>query len=512
MKRYLSIWVIFVLSIGTSVFAGGHVVADFVHRSGNRLTSNGIDFYAIGVNSYFLQEIAARGDTAHVIEIFREAQLLGVTTIRTWGFSDCSDSTLISDIQWGPGQFNERGLLALDYVIAKAREYSIRLIIPLVNNWDAYGGMNQYVEWLAALRPGVMGKQSAVPQRIVSGAGDRTYRLHVAGGFKHDDFYSDSTIKQWYKNYLSMLVNRTNRITHLQYKDDPAIAVWELANEPRSSDPTGQIVTSWMNQMSSYLKTLDMNHLVSTGEEGLDVSNAGYASPDFYSNQAWLFDGSGGVSFSRDAALPNIDIASIHCYPSDWRFAADDASLWLRDHQRIATRYGKPLILGEVGFKDNVALYADALFNEAYLENASGMLLWQLVYDGRPNNDGYAFSYPTDGTLCNTIQKYAERFGSKGTAPGANTLAVSLLPNYPNPVHGLTEISYTLPQVSVVRLEVFNDIGQRVALLSDDEQSQGMHIAFFDGSLLSNGVYFYRLSVTNLAGKFSQVRKLILAR
>lgn len=103
-------------------------IIDFVRRDGTSLVTGGRPFYAIGVNSYFLQHIAAYGDTNHVIEVFREANELGITTIRTWGFFDCDDSNSIAGIQWVPGQFNENGLRALDYVVAEAREHSIRLV------------------------------------------------------------------------------------------------------------------------------------------------------------------------------------------------------------------------------------------------------------------------------------------------------------------------------------------------------------------------------------------------
>src|SRR5260221_12681788 len=66
---------------------------DFVQRSGVHLSCGGNPFYAIGVNSYFLENIAALNDTAQVIEVFREAVGLGATTLRTWAFFDCPDTT-----------------------------------------------------------------------------------------------------------------------------------------------------------------------------------------------------------------------------------------------------------------------------------------------------------------------------------------------------------------------------------------------------------------------------------
>src|SRR5436309_2880808 len=67
--------------------------ADFVERSGVHLSCGGNPFYAIGVNSYFLENIAALNDTDRVNEVFREAVGLGATTLRTWAFFDCPDTS-----------------------------------------------------------------------------------------------------------------------------------------------------------------------------------------------------------------------------------------------------------------------------------------------------------------------------------------------------------------------------------------------------------------------------------
>lgn len=44
-------------------------------------------------------------------------------------------------------------------------------------------------------------------------------------------FYTDAKCKQAYKNYVKMLINRTNSITGVVYKNDPTIFAWDLMNE-----------------------------------------------------------------------------------------------------------------------------------------------------------------------------------------------------------------------------------------------------------------------------------------
>lgn len=98
---------------------------------------------------------------------------------------------------------------------------------------------------------------------------------------------------------------------------------------------------------------------------------------------------------------------------------------------------------------------------------------------------------------------------SSETEPYAeNVNDYKLEQNYPNPFNPATQINFTLPQASDVTLEVFNVIGQRVAILSQQHLQSGVHTAEFDASALSSGVYLYRLT----AGDFVETRKMMLVK
>src|SRR5690606_21521107 len=89
----------------------------------------------------------------------------------------------------------------------------------------------------------------------------------------------------------------------------------------------------------------------------------------------------------------------------------------------------------------------------------------------------------------------------------------ALYANYPNPFNPATTISFAVPRVSQVRLEVINILGQKVRLLVDKELSAGQHQVLWDGKDESgadapSGVYLYRLK----ADDFTETRKMVLMK
>lgn len=84
-----------------------------------------------------------------------------------------------------------------------------------------------------------------------------------------------------------------------------------------------------------------------------------------------------------------------------------------------------------------------------------------------------------------------------------------LFDNYPNPFNPITTIGYSLQTPSYVKLIVYNNLGQQVAILVDDQKNTGSHSAEFRADNLSSGIYFYQLQTSN---GFSQTKQMMLVK
>jgi hypothetical protein len=86
----------------------------------------------------------------------------------------------------------------------------------------------------------------------------------------------------------------------------------------------------------------------------------------------------------------------------------------------------------------------------------------------------------------------------------------TLIGNYPNPFNPTTNIKFSLPQFSNVTLEVFNVLGQLVAVQRLGEREPGTHSVPFNAASIASGVYNYRLTME--ATKATVVGKMMLLK
>ena len=85
--------------------------------------------------------------------------------------------------------------------------------------------------------------------------------------------------------------------------------------------------------------------------------------------------------------------------------------------------------------------------------------------------------------------------------------------NYPNPFNPVTTIRYDIPEQAFVRIDIYNILGQKVAVLAEGLHEPGFHAVRWNGTnmygnALSSGMYFYHIK----AGDFRNVKKLLLVK
>ena len=89
----------------------------------------------------------------------------------------------------------------------------------------------------------------------------------------------------------------------------------------------------------------------------------------------------------------------------------------------------------------------------------------------------------------------------------------SLFQNYPNPFNQSTEIEFTLPQTSKIKLDKFNINGQLIRNLINSTLNTGTHKVEWDGKdnhgkNVTSGIYLYRLT----ADEFVKTKNMVLLK
>jgi mannan endo-1,4-beta-mannosidase len=153
-----------------------------------------------------------------------------------------------------------------------------------------------------------------------------------------------------------------------RYKDNPTIFAWELANEarcgadgvrnlPRSENCTPATITAWYDEMSTYIKSLDKNHLVTTGSEGgFNVKS-----------EDWAYNGSDGSDFDTELKLKNIDFGTFHSYPDWWSKTVGWTVQWIKDHGKSMRAIKKPVVHEE---------YGGSLYVSPFPTHANSLIGW----------------------------------------------------------------------------------------------------------------------------------------
>lgn len=374
---------------------------EFVSVKGTELWWDGKPFKAAGSNSYW----PAFAEPPVVDAIFQAAADNNFQVMRMWAFNDIgdpADPTTSLDPQntntyfqyWDgtrPAQNEgENGLVKLDYAVFSAKQRGIKLVLPFVNNWGPFGGMGQYVRW--------------------------------AGLDDHGAFYSDPQIRQWYKDWVSYLLNRVNTYTGVAYKDEPTIAIWELANEPRcegvpqypAKDCSNETIVAWVEEMAAHVKSIDSKHIVGLGDEGFLCREGA---------EHWTYACTTGQDADAFARVEDLDIVGMHVYPDHWGTDQEWSRQWILDHVAIADEVGKPVFIGEYGWRGNAP--RSVVFDDwvSAFEEAGGdiALYWWLQvkneFSTPTDTDGFTAYCPSPVCTQTSYRSQAMLTGSKDFPP-----------------------------------------------------------------------------------------------
>ena len=331
------------LSIFGIASAADSVFTKFVYRDGSTLMDeNGVlRFISFNVpclhysedNVPFIETNPWRlSDEFEITDALESVKQAGGQVVRIYTLSvrRPGDDPNIPRHIIGPGQFNEEAFKSLDMVLAVANRKGIRIIFPFIDNWIWWGGIGA----CAAFR-----------------------------GKEPNDFWTDEQLFEDYKKMVSFVINRTNSITGVKYRDDKAILAWETGNELVCPH-------EWTAKAAEYIKSVDKNHLVIDGFHTMTL---------------------------REQSIEdkNVDIVTTHFYPLIAGMSISTATMVDQiKHNAALARGKKPYFVGEFGFIPTQD--AESLLQTVINEKISGALVWSLRFH---NRDGgfYSHSEPYGG-------------------------------------------------------------------------------------------------------------------
>ncbi|KAJ3290726.1 hypothetical protein HDU79_002990 [Rhizoclosmatium sp. JEL0117] len=116
---------------------------------------------------------------------------------------------------------NEELFVALDNVLAAAGNLGVQIIVPLIDQWDWWGGVPAFAS------------------------------MHQV---TTDEFYTDSHTSANFFAVVEYVAKRNNTVSGIQYRNDSAIFAWETGNE--LSMGGGRVPAQWTTSLTKLLKNV----------------------------------------------------------------------------------------------------------------------------------------------------------------------------------------------------------------------------------------------------------------
>lgn len=324
----------------------------FAQKQQPRITVKGTQFFKgdkpysyIGTNYWYGSLLASKkvGDRKRLLRELDLMQKNGIDNLRilVGGDGGTYDYTVRPALQYEQGKYDQDLLDGLDFLMAEMGKRKMYAVLFLTNNWEWSGGMSQYLEWAG---------KGPIPVPAIP---PNTWPQYMSYTEK---FYSCESCMEALNNHVKFIMTRTNAYTKRKYTEDNTIMAWQVGNEPRLFTVENEAkFTTWLNNIVNLMDSLDKNHLISTGSEGLNSSN----------DKIEIFE--------RTHQNPNIDYLTMHIWPKNWNwFKADNVEKtlpttlentgkYIDAHIQVAQNLKRPIIIEEFGLpRENESLVSNS--------------------------------------------------------------------------------------------------------------------------------------------------------
>ena len=358
MKKFFNIALLIMTSLIISCNAPKHTPeSQFVTVKDGRFYIGDKEYRYVGTNFWYGAILASEGQGGNRERLQKELDLMqevGINNIRVLVGGDGTgelDYQIEPTLQIAPGVYNDTILRGLDFLMAELEKREMKCVLYLNNAWEWSGGFGVYLEWAGA---------GEVPS-------PKDWDAFQA---YHSQFTRNDSAKALAANHTRFIVSRTNTVTGKPYRESPALMAWELANEPRAfadDSVTKSCFAAWIQEQAQLIKSIDPNHLVTTGSEGKNGCQVDLE------------------LFKKIHAFPEIDYACIHVWPFNWAWlgqyvatraeaiatngpesvitrveaACQNTADYIEEAHALMSPLGKPMVLEEFGYpRDNYAIEA----------------------------------------------------------------------------------------------------------------------------------------------------------
>lgn len=310
----------------------------FIKVKNTKFIKNGKPYYFVGTNFWYGCYLGSPGETGDRERLKLELDMLksqNIDNLRILAASEESTikRSLTPAVQTSLGIYNQDLLEGLDFLLYEMNKRDMHAVIFLNNYWEWSGGMGQYNAWTLggeAVDPGDFSKNW------------EEFNIYVSS------FYRNEEANDYFKVFIKEIVTRKNKFNDRYYFDDPTIMSWQLANEPRPGNGEDGVkhikhYYQWIDQTAVYIHSLDPNHLVSTGNEGIMGS---LGSEEYY------------LEAHKSS---NIDYLTFHLWAKNWGWfdaskieqtygeTEKKAIAYINRHMELARIMNKPITLEEFG-------------------------------------------------------------------------------------------------------------------------------------------------------------------